>query len=369
MLRFDLPSARRDATAALTAAGLAIAGGSTASGAGSPASGAGSPASAAGSTASDRGSTASDRRSTMSGAGSTARAVGSTASSVAVAAALAITADLAIADHDDAAATAAVADAQRLDPSRASLAADRIRLQRARALGGDVDAALADLADLSSTSNADPLIAARAEVARGRILLAADRAGEARDVLEKVERDIRGRGRASTATAMAVPERIELELALCEAQVATSDRCKASYQLETLLKPLHPRAPAHARLAIVQAGSDALRSLTSLRSQYLMNALDILLEAGAAPLPIAALRWQVAKLGAGGADRRRLATAAREVFAASGKTAEVAEIDAWLGGTDGSDGSTPSAGSGTASAPDAGAPRGSRPRDPWGPQP
>jgi hypothetical protein len=48
---------------------------------------------------------------------------------------------------------------------------------------------------------------------------------------------------------------------------------------------------------------------------------------------------------------------------------EVAEIDAWLGGTDGSDGSTPSAGSGTASAPDAGAPRGSRPRDPWGPQP
>jgi hypothetical protein len=162
---------------------------------------------------------------------------------------------------------------------------------------------------------------------------------------------------------MAVPERIELELALCEAQVATSDRCKASYQLDTLLKPLHPRAPAHARLAIAQANSDALRSLTSLRSQYLLTALDILLEAGAAPLQIAALRWQVAKLGASGADRRRLATAAREVFAASGKTAEVAEIDAWLG--DASDGAT-----GAALPADAAPARDpSRPRDPWGPQP
>jgi hypothetical protein len=162
---------------------------------------------------------------------------------------------------------------------------------------------------------------------------------------------------------MPVPERIDLELALCEAQVATSDRCKASYQLDTLVKPLHPRAPVHARLAIAEAGSDALRSLTSLRSQYLMTALDIVLEAGAAPLQIATLRWQIAQLGAGGADHRRLATAAREVFAAHGKTAEVAEIDAWLGrGSDGTSGSA---------APDDAAPARdpSHPRDPRGPQP
>jgi tetratricopeptide (TPR) repeat protein len=293
-----------------------------------------------------------------------ALAAGTGATPAARAAGLVIAADLAIAARDGDAALTALAEAQRLVPSRTALAADRIRLQRARALAGDAasgDGVDRILADLPAAGSDDPLTTARIEIARGRILLAANRPGEAREALEKVERDVRSRGRTVAAVPMAVPEHIDLELAVCEAQLATSDRCKASYQLDNLLKPLHPRAPVRARLAIALAGSDAIRELTSLRSQYLLGALDILVDAGAEPLQVAALRWQVAQLGAGGADRRRLATAARETFQAHGRTAEVAAIDAWLGR--GSDGAAPP-------PVDAGAPRDrSRPRDPWGPQP
>jgi serine/threonine protein kinase len=288
-----------------------------------------------------------------------ALAAGAAASPPARAAALAIAADLALADGDGAAAREALAEAHRLAPARAELPADHLRLQRARALAGELDAALGDLAPPA----ADPLTAVRVEIARGQILLAGERAGDARDLLEKIERDVRNHRGVAAAIALPVPEHIELCYAVCEAQLATSDRCKATYQLELLVKPLHPRAPARARLAIAQARGDAIRQFSSLRSQYLMTALDVLVDAGAAPVQIAELRWQVAQLRSGGVDHRRLATAAREAFEAAGRTAEVAEIDAWLG--DPSDGPRP------ADAVDAGAPAtpSKGPRDPWGPQP
>src|SRR5262249_25972638 len=161
--------------------------------------------------------------------------------------------------------------------ARAQLAVDRLRLERARALLGDVDNVLTELAPGPAD---DPITAARIDIARGKILLAADHAAEARDLLERVERDARGRG--GKPMPLAAPERTDLELTVCEAQLATADRCKASYHLDALVKPLHPRAPVRARLAIAQAGSDAVRQLTSLRSQYLLSAIDILLDAGAA---------------------------------------------------------------------------------------
>jgi hypothetical protein len=66
------------------------------------------------------------------------------------------------------------------------------------------------------------------------------------------------------------------------------------------------------------------------RAELLQQALEILLDTAAAPVKIAELRWQIARLCADGSDCRRLATAAREAFQAAGRTAEVAEIDRWL---------------------------------------
>ena len=69
---------------------------------------------------------------------------------------------------------------------------------------------------------------------------------------------------------------------------------------------------------------------SAVRSYALRKALDILVDIAAAPVRIAELRWQIARLCADGSDCRRLATAAREAFQAAGRTAEVAEIDRWL---------------------------------------
>ena len=295
---------------------------------------------------------------------SAALAAGTTASPAARAAALAVAADLAITAGDGSAALAALGEAHRLVPARAELLADRLRIQRAKALLGEPDAVLASLAAAPSDS---PLAAARIEIARGQILLAADRPGEARDVLEKIEREVRGHGRAATAIALPASDHIELGFAVCEAQLATSDRCKISYALDGLLKPLHPRAPARARLASAQARGDAMRELKSLRSQYLVTAIDVLVEAGAAPLAIAELRWQVAQLRSGGVDHRRLAAAAREAFQAAGRTAEVAEIDAWLAQQP--EGTRPAVEPGHATEPGPSTAEPKRPRDPWGPQP
>jgi serine/threonine protein kinase len=289
-----------------------------------------------------------------------ALAVATAAAPPARADALAIAADLAIADRDGAAALTALAEAHALVPARAQLVADRIRIQRARALGDGPDDPVDDaLAGLAPAGADGPLTAARLALARGRILLATDRAVEARDVLEATERDVRGYGRTLRPLAMAVPERIELSLAVCDAQLAAASPCRAAQQLDALLEGLHPRAPARARAAIAEAAGHAVREHRAARSQHLVKALEILVEAKAEPLQIAELRWQVAQLGFGDLDHRGLATAAREAFQASGRTAEVTEIDAWLSEDPAHRPSAP------ARAP-AEPPRA---RDPWGPQP
>jgi hypothetical protein len=122
------------------------------------------------------------------------------------------------------------------------------------------------------------------------------------------------------------------------------------------LEGLHLRAPARARFAIAQAASAALQGYRAFRSQHLVTALDILLDAKAEPIQIASLRWQIAQLGFGSHDHRNLASLARDTFRDGGHKTEVADIDAWL-----SEQPTPR-GSGS---PPPDPPR----RDPWGPQP
>ena len=291
-----------------------------------------------------------------------ALAAGAATSPAVRADALGVAADLAIAAGDGAAASTAIAEARRLVPGRDHLLADSLRTQRARALVGQVDDVLAGLVPSASD---DPLAAARIQITRGKILLAADHANEARDVLEKVSSELRGYSRKPVV--MGVPERIDLELAVCDAELAATETCKTSYRVGLLITALHPRAPVRARHAIMEASSELARQSPSMRSRDLSAALDILLEARAEKLRIAELRWQIAQLGAFRVehDHVQLARAAREVFDAAGRADDVAAIDRWLADQPaGQATGSPPHGDGAAS-PDATPAK----RDPLGPQP
>jgi hypothetical protein len=290
-----------------------------------------------------------------------ALAAGAAASPAARARALGIAAELALAAGDGAAAKAALDDADHLAPAEARSPAGRLRALRARALLGDVDGAVAELVAGPSDGAAQ---VARIAIARGKVLLAASRAGEAAAVLDRVSSDARSHGRDRAA--LPVAERLDLELTACEAQLAATGACKTTDRIELLLARLPPRSPARAQLALVDARNAPPESGAD-REHALTRALDVLIEAGAAPIRIAELRWQVAQICALGADCRRLAAAARETFQASGRAGEVAAIDRWFDdqpqvGASGTPGAPRDAGA----APDApAAPR----REPRGPAP
>jgi tetratricopeptide (TPR) repeat protein len=297
------------------------------------------------------------------GEATAALAAGAAASPAARAPALGIAADLAIATADGSAAMTALAEAHRLVPARDRLLVDRLRTQRARALIGQVDDVVAGLVPAASD---DALAAARIEITRGKILLAADHANEARDVLEKVSSDLRGYTRKLAA--MAVAERTDLELAVCDAELAATDTCKTTYRVALLITALHPRAPVRARLAVIEASGELARQSPPARSRALSAALDILVEARADKLWIAELRWQIAQLGAFrvGHDHIQLARDARAVFDAAGRADDVAAIDRWL--AEHPAGSPPT-GDDTSAPPDAPPETTPAKRDPWGPQP
>src|SRR5262249_6752548 len=151
------------------------------------------------------------------------------------ASALATSADLALADRDGTAALAALAEAHRLVPGRASQLADRLRILRGRALLGDVDAILAELdAAVAAAATADPRSAARIATARGQLLLAVTRPAEAHTAFDEVIRAIAGYSRTLTAVRLPLPEHLELRLADCEAQLAATHSC-TTYSIEPLL--------------------------------------------------------------------------------------------------------------------------------------
>jgi hypothetical protein len=251
----------------------------------------------------------------------------------------------------------------------------QVRVQRVHALQGDVDGALAALAALAAEhvagagngsgpgnrpgpgrdSTPEALAVARIARARGQLLLAGGHGSEARDVLDRAVSAVRGK-----PVALPIAERIELQLAACEARLAaagglTGD-CQSS-RLAALIEKLHPKAPARVRVAELEARG-APADQPRRRAELLQQALEILLDDSAAAVKIAELRWRIARLCADGSDCRRLAAAAREAFQAAGRTAEVTEIDRWL--------VDPAATPRGDGAPDAAA---SSRRDPAGPQP
>ncbi|HMG19843.1 MAG TPA: hypothetical protein VK607_00950, partial [Kofleriaceae bacterium] len=195
------------------------------------------------------------------------------------------------------------------------------------ALAGELEAALAELSRLAAPGAAagDELAAARIVAARGQILLAADHAAEAGDVLDGLGPARRGEpGRAARLPAA---EQLEIALAGYEARLIAPGARKPVRP--ALLDALHPRAPVRARFELLDA-RHAPPEQPAGRAFALDTALRLLLEAGAAPVAIADVRWQRAQLRLAGSDYRGLAATAREAFQAAGRTAEVAEIDRWL---------------------------------------
>jgi hypothetical protein len=231
----------------------------------------------------------------------------------------------AIAAADGAAVRAALDEAARLDPEQAASTVGRLRALRLQALLGDRDAALAGLAELPAEA---PLAAARVAVARGEIWLAGGRAAEAADALDRVISPGRrgAAGRGGGAAALPIAERIALALAAYEAHLASGDRAMRPARL---LEALHPRAPVRARFELLDARYTSAEQPVS-RAYALGAALALLDDAGAAPVAIAELRWQLAELCMAGTDCRGHATWARDAFQAAGRTEDAAAIDRWL---------------------------------------
>jgi serine/threonine-protein kinase len=250
-------------------------------------------------------------------AATAAIAAGAAASPATRAHALGIAAELALAAGDGAAARALLDQAAGL---AAPGTADRLRALRARALLGDTDGALAELVPAASD---DATTAIRTAIARGEALLAADHVSEAADVLDKALSDSSS---DRQHPALPIAERIAAAFAACEARRAATGTCKTD-RIAALIGSLHPRAPVRAQLALVEAAIAPPESRSA--AGQLPRALEILVEAGAEPIRIAELRWQLAQLCMPGADCRGLANQAREVFQAAGRTAEVTAIDRW----------------------------------------
>ncbi|HEX3478475.1 MAG TPA: serine/threonine-protein kinase, partial [Kofleriaceae bacterium] len=230
---------------------------------------------------------------------------GAPASPGARATALGVIADLAIAAGDGPGAAQAFAQAQELvaaesasrdeagavDPaSRVAPAPSgglfgRVRAQRVRALQDDVDGALTMLAALAAEpgpldSTSEALATARIAIARGQLLLAGDHASEARDVLDRAMSAVRGK-----PFALPIVDRIELQLAACEARLAATrglvGDCQGS-RLAALVEKLHPKAPARVRVAELEARG-APADQPRRRAELLQQALEILLDIQAAP--------------------------------------------------------------------------------------
>ena len=298
-----------------------------------------------------------------------ALAAGALASPAARVAALDVVADLALAARDGARARTATDEANRLAPARAALSTGRLRGLRARALLGEVDRVLAELVPAPSD---DKLTAMRIAIARGKVLLAADRPGEARDVLDKLATDY-----ALPRNQLPNAERLDLDLAACDAEVAVTGACKVAHP-GLRASMLYNHAAVQVRISLMDLRAADATTPPYSRMLTLQRARSALLEAQADPVQIAELGWQLAQLAEAGTDRerRQLALDARTALARAGRTADVAAIDAWLTEHPGAPAEERAAGSADEpvddheavpldAAPAAAASK----RDPWGPQP
>jgi hypothetical protein len=234
--------------------------------------------------------------------------------------ALAFAIDLAIERTD--AATAAARLAELL-----AIRSDDLRAARVRALAGDPDAALAALARIPA---GDATTRARVDIATAEIQLRAGRGAETSRILSELIR----RTREPTSIDYDY-ERIGLSA--FERTHAWFLRCDAAYAQQSKrdcwdppwLEKMHASAPLRARQQLNQYRAEKREGLTFARLS-LAKAIEILAGAKIEPITLAELRLELVRLDPTRYDRKEHAKAAREAFAAAGRAAEVAELDAVL---------------------------------------
>ncbi|MEJ7600203.1 MAG: hypothetical protein WKG01_20005 [Kofleriaceae bacterium] len=209
--------------------------------------------------------------------------------------------------------------------------ADQLREARTRAATGDPDAALAAL---TAITNSTPLDTLRTEVARGQILHAAGRSAEALEILVLATKPIAQatEERAGSALAMPVEERVDALLVRCDVEVAVSELSMGCFEAKLALDKLHPKAPARTRYIRARV-RDRRERPNAYVEQDLEELVEILLVIGAPPVQIAEVRWDLARDPTVTTRAARAhAIAARTLYAAAGRLAELAAIDRWLAG-------------------------------------
>lgn len=201
-------------------------------------------------------------------------------------------------------------------------------IRQARVLGrADPSAGHAQLAALPA---ADETTRARVALAHADVDLAAGRAADAHRRLHELLRHIY----EPTATRR---DYVRVGLSAYERTLAWLQRCAAAIELglsrdcwrPTWLAAMHPRSPLRARY-LVHESRQYQRSSGRPMKLLLIEAIAILKAAGAHPVAIAELQLDVLRSDGPLGDLESVAEA-RAAFAAAGRDAEVAELDAMIG--------------------------------------
>ena len=243
---------------------------------------------------------------------------------------LAMLGEVALLQHDGPAATAAFATATQLASERVRDPVARIQAARALALTGHVEAALADLIAIPTTT---PITAMRVDIARALLLRDAHREPEAYALLETIVHRLApwpyAKPMPPAPPAMPLSERVDAAIAFCEVErvVGKTSMCT---EAERLTHSLHPLAAVRARALLAGAREQKLAVFAGWQFE---RAITIAIADKAPPLLIAQIQWERARLGEGSLEKRRqFALAARDTFATSLHATEVAAINAWLRG-------------------------------------
>ena len=236
------------------------------------------------------------------------------ASPVARAAAQTIAARLAF-DRKD-----GVAAKELLQGLPATDAVAQLYAARARALAGEVDGALQDIAAITG----DDTTALRVQIARAHILADAGSNKEAIAALQPVLlRDRRG---------LSAAEEADAALLECDAKLAIQD---SEYYCgkPQLLTTGHQKSPLQARYLLQR--SQHLRQQSKSNASWLDDAIEILAEANARPILVAELRLESARDNTTSRKTRKVhALAARPIFAAAGRLDEARACEAIIAAVD-----------------------------------
>jgi hypothetical protein len=206
-------------------------------------------------------------------------------------------------------------------------APDSLGAVRARALGGDVDGALAAL---DARTGRDAAATVRIAIARAHVLHTAARDADAAGALRTAQRQLVMEPilHHRLWPQLGFEEHLDAAMLRCELERALGEAMPCR-DWERLVAGLAPQAFARVRAGLARADAERDHGHGNLEETALGPVIAIAIDAQIAPLAIAELRWRFVQLRTYPNPRNRAdALAARDAFAAAGK--DTAAIDAWL---------------------------------------